>query len=243
MIVLLLAFGGGFVVSTQKGTTLSGSRTIFLGQDFTVAYLAGEKKIANLKGEVSNGLFSTVDKRTEFTVETLGDVAEGLVKLNVEDSNYYGNLMIYVNGKEIYRGLPQNERTITFSKEFLGYDNEIEIKAESSGWKIWAPTVYLIDADVFVNYVGKKTQTFTFNLTDLDVTNVNRARLLIFGDREGVGSINARLNGVEVYSGLTTAYQDFSVDILKAGNNTLDLSTEPNTKYIISSVQIILFFG
>ena len=243
LIVLLIAFGGSWIVSPQKETKISGSRTIFLGQDFVVAYLSGEKNIASLSGEVSNGIFSTINKNSDFNIETLGDVSEGLIKLRVLDSNYYGSLMIYVNGQEVYRGVPVGEKTITISKDLLRNSNTLEIKAESSGWKMWAPTVYKIDADVFVNYLGKKTQSFMFDLTDLDVMNMNNARLLIFGDREGPGNIDARLNGVEIYSGLLTAYQDFSADLLRVGNNTLDLSTELNTKYDISSLQIVLFFG
>lgn len=242
LIVLLIAFGGSWVVSPQKTKPLSGSRTIFLGQDFVVAYLEGEKNIASLSGEVSNGLFSISNKNTEFNIETLGDISEGMIKLRILDSNYYGSLITYVNGQEVYRSVPVGEKTITVDKSILKYDNTLEIKAESSGWKIWAPTVYKIDADFFVNYLGKKTQSFTFDLKDLDIMNTNSARLVIFGNREGSGNINARINGVEIYSGTTTAYQDFSADILKTGNNTLDLSTELNTKYDISSLQIILFF-
>jgi len=243
LIVLLIAFGGGWLVSPQKGEKLSGSRTIFLGQDFVVAYLEGEKNIASLSGEVSNGIFSVSNKNVDFNIETLGDVSEGLIKLRVLDSNYYGNLMMYLNGKEVYSGIPVGEKTIAVDKSILSQSNTLEVRAESSGWKIWAPTVYKIDADFFVNYLGKKTQSFTFDLTDTDIMNINNARLVMFGNKEGSGNIDASINGVEIYSGYVTAYQDFSTDLLKVGNNTLDLSTELNTKYDISSLQLILFFG
>jgi hypothetical protein len=243
LIVLLIAFEGSWLVSPQKGPGLSGSKTIFLGQNFVVAYLEGEKNVASVSGEVSNGIFSVSNKNTEFNIETLGDVSEGLIKLRVLDSNYYDSLTIYLNGQEVYRGVPVGEKTITVDKSILKNDNILEIKAESSGWKIWAPTVYKIDADFFVNYLGKKTQSFMFDLTDLDVMNINNARLVMFGSKEGAGNIDASINGVEIYSGYVTAYQDFSPDLLRVGNNTLDLSTELDTKYDISSLQLILFFG
>jgi hypothetical protein len=66
---------------------------------------------------------------------------------------------------------------------------------------------------------------------------------LVFGTREGNGNLEARLNGIEIYAGRTPIYIDFAVDTLRRETNTIDLSTEPNTRYNISSAQIVLFFG
>jgi len=244
LIVLLMAFGGG-LVSPEQRVRLRSSRTIFLGQDFTITYSAGEKTVASLGGEVSRGVFSGIgDKTIDFQVPDIADVSEGMIKLKIWNTNHYGNLIISINGKEIYRGFPNiGEKIISFGGNILEPSNTLEIKAETSGWKFWAPTTYIFDLNVFVNYLGRKTKSFTFDISENEFINTNRARLLIFGAREGRGNINARLNGIEIYSGLTTVYTDFSVDALKVGNNTLDLSTEPNTTYNISSAQIVLFFG
>ena len=93
-----------------------------------------------------------------------------------------------------------------------------------------------------VNYLGKRTQSLSFDLTSAEAKNINRARLLVFGARNGPGNLVAILNGREIFSGFTTVYTDFAIDNLRAGNNTLDLSTEKNTIYNISSVQIVIFF-
>jgi hypothetical protein len=244
LIVLLLAFGGSMLFSpTRPGGTLLSSKTVVLGQDLVVMYVEGQKNITSLEGEVSQGLFGNTKQKSEFEVDNYRDASEGVIKLGIKDSNYYGNFLISINDKEVYNGAPKiGESTIVFDGSNFKASNTVEVEAESSGWKIWAPTIYTFDANLSVNYLGKKTQSLSFDLTNLEITNVNRARLLVFGTREGTGNLVAKLNGREIYSGFTTVYTDFAVDALKVGNNTLDLSTEQNTRYNITSVQIILFF-
>ena len=244
LIVLLLAFGGSMLFTpTRPGGLALSSKTVVLGQDLVVMYVEGQKNITSLKGEVSSGLFGNANQKADFEVDNYRDASEGVIKLKIWNSNYYGDFLIKINGEEVYRGAPEiGEKMIIFDGSFFKASNTIEVETESSGWKIWSPTVYIFDADLSVNYLGKKTQSLSFDLTNLEITNVNRARLLIFGARDGPGNLVAKLNGREIFSGLTTVYMDFAVDNLKVGNNTLDLSTEKNTRYNISSVQIVLFF-
>ncbi|MBW2985025.1 hypothetical protein KY361_07945, partial [Candidatus Woesearchaeota archaeon] len=93
-----------------------------------------------------------------------------------------------------------------------------------------------------VIYEGKKTQTFEFELSNEEVINAEYARFLIFGKREGTGHLIVSVNGEEVFSGYTTVQNNFAVDELKAGINKVELFTEPNTKYDITSAKLILFF-
>jgi len=71
---------------------------------------------------------------------------------------------------------------------------------------------------------------------------MEKARIVVFGDREGPGSLDVMINGVKVHSGITTVYKDFPTSVLKTGNNAIEFSTEPNTRYDISSAQVIVFF-
>jgi len=242
--VLLIAFGGSMFFSpTKQGNIKSSSKTFDLGENLVVMYVEGQKNLTSLKGEVSQGLFGNSEEKTDFSVDNYKDASEGIIKLKVWNSNYYGDLLIHVNGQEIYRGTPViGEKTIVFDGSILKDSNTIEVESESSGWKIWAPTIYIFDANLSVNYLGKTTQSLGFDLTNAEMTNANRARLLVFGTRDGPGNLNVRLNGREIFSGLTTVYTDFAIDTLKLGNNTLELSTEKNTRYNITSVQIVLFF-
>ncbi len=247
LIVLLVAFGGSslFIPGSYGGSKgfPPSSKTIVLGQDLVVMYVEGQNNLTHVDGEVSQGLFGRDAKKVNFAVDNYKDASEGVIKLKTWNSNYYGNFFININGENVYAGVPEiGDKTIIFDGNAFKADNALEIEAESSGWKIWAPTVYIYDADFSVNYIGKKTQSLTFDMTKKEFTNVNRARLLIFGTRDGPGDLSAKLNGREIYSGFTTVYTDFAIDSLREGNNTLDLSTEKNTRYNITSVQIVLFF-
>ena len=188
-------------------------------------------------------MFAGKDKSISFEIPNPSDATEGILKLNVENTNLYGAMIIRINGYEVYRDYPRIGRhTITFNGRNLTSNNVLDFIAESSGWKIWAPTVYVFDSDVSVDYIGRQTQTFSFNITNLELVNTGRARIVVFADRQGVGDIIIRVNGVEIYRGLTNVFTDFPVDILKEGDNIVEMSAEPNATYRVSSAQIIIFF-
>ena len=71
---------------------------------------------------------------------------------------------------------------------------------------------------------------------------IRKARIVVYAERKGTGNLDIKVNGVKIYSGITTVYKDFPVSVLQTGNNTIEFSTEPNTRYDISSAQVILFF-
>lgn len=241
MIVFLILFFG-VIPAPSRG--IAATRTVLLGENFSVTYVVGEEYVTNSEGTVSRGLLSGEDEIIDFDVPDSEDASEGLINLNIIDSNYYGCLIIRMNEKEVYRDFPKKGETlISFNGNILENRNTLEVIAESSGWKIWAPAVYIFDLDISVNYLGKKMKSFIFDLTELEIMNMNRARLLIFGERDGTGNLVVKINGREMYNGLTNIYTDFPVDILIAGNNTIDLSTEVNTRYDISSAEIVFFFG
>jgi len=241
LIVLMISFFG---ITPPPSRGIAATRTVSLGENFSVTYTVGEEDITSLSGTVSKGLLSGRDEIIDFNVPTAEDVSEGLINLNIEDSNHYGSLIIRVNGKEVYKGFSKTGETlISFNGNILENRNTLEIIAESSGWKIWAPTIYVFDLSLSVNYLGKKTKSFIFDLTDLEIMNMNRVRLLIFGERDGTGNLAVKINNREIYNGLTNIYTDFPVDILIAGNNTIDLSAGVNTRYDISSAEIVFFFG
>jgi hypothetical protein len=242
---LLIVFGGGLVsvpYESQGHHYFPSDRTIELN-NFEVYYTSSEERAGYVEGEVSNGLFSKEDKKIGFQVSRPDDVSEALLDLRVWNTNFYGRFIILVNGKEVYEGYPPvGEKLISFDKSLLKNDNILEVMAESSGWRIWAPTLYSFDLNVNMDYLGKKTKSFTFDLSEEETKYMAKARIVVFGDRTGVGNLNVLINGVKTYSGLTTAYQDFPTSILLTGNNTVDFSTEPNTTYRISSAQVIVFF-
>ena len=243
LIVLIVIFSGSFGFG-GIGTISESSRTVNLGEDFTVSYEVGQRDIMKWGGEVNSGLFSNLEEREEFEIENVGDVSEGFMDMKIWNSNYYGNLLIYVNNEEVYAGAPlAGDKTISFNSSVLKSNNILDVRAENSGWKLWAPTVYILDLDLYVGLESRKTQDFEFELSGMEVESLNRARLLIFGSRSGAGDLTVNLNDNQIFEGKTPIYTDFAIDNFKAGMNTLDLSAGPNTAYNITSAQIVLFYG
>lgn len=246
-ILLLLAFNSSFDFGSISDSGNSGNRYVpdrtIEFNNFQVYYTASEDKVGHLEGEVSAGVFSSIDKRAGFEVENPNLASEAVVVLNTIDTNYYGKIIVLVNGKQVYADYaPAGEIAISFDSSILRASNVVQVVAESSGWRIWAPTVYRFTMDVVVNYYGRKSMDYVFNITDAEMYRLQRARINVFGDRDGAGNLNININGVKIFSGITTVYKDFATSILREGNNTIDFSTEPNTKYDITSAQIILFF-
>lgn len=242
MTVLLIIFGGGFVPIPE--TTIANSRTILLGSNVLIANSIGESMVAVYDTRVSNGVFSREDSQSSFTVPDPADVAEGILRFDVLNTNLYGNLMFYVNGNLVYNQPAKNGfHSFVFNNSAFSAQNTLEIRAESSGWKIWAPTVYILQGNLSVNYLGERFQSFDFNLTKHEILNLGGASLRIFGTSLGTGNLIAQVNGVEVYRGSANTNAFIPTDVLTEGENTLELSSETNSRYDLSSIQIILSFG
>lgn len=242
-VVLLIVFGGGIISPlSEHRYGLPPDETIDFGR-FEVSYTASEINAANTSGELSNGLFYKNDERIGFIAANPGEVTEGLVDLKISDSNFYGRMVISINGKEIYSDYPPvGEVLIGFDPGILQENNVLEAKAESSGWRIWAPTIYSYNMGVKLDYSGRRDRFFNFELNDQEIRYMTNARVIAFGNRTGAGKLNVVVNGLVVASGVTTLYQDFAPSVLKSGNNTIGFSAEPNTAYDISSAQLTLFF-
>lgn len=241
--ILLIVFGGGFVsVPSEYRHGLPPDDTIDFGS-FQVFYTASEVNAANTSGEVSNGLFYKNEERTGFIAVNHEDVSEGLMDLKVSDSNFYGRMIILINGKGVYSDYPAvGETLIGFDPSILLENNVMDINAESSGWRIWAPTLYSYSLGVKLDYSGRRDRAFNFELKDLETKYATNTRIIAFGNRTGAGNLNVVVNGMVVASGVTTLYQDFATSVLHTGNNTIVFSAEPNTTYDISSAQLVLFF-
>jgi hypothetical protein len=245
MVVLLIVFSGGIETFTAP-SDISNSRTLVLAEDISISHNVGETVVSNFDTTVSNGAFSREDKKFYFNVPTSSDVSEGILRFDVSDTNLYGNLLFFVNGKLIYNEPTEiGSHVLTFGGDVFNQENQLDIKAESSGWRMWAPTIYKLNGNISTNYLGERSERIKFNVTELEILNLDRFELRIFGSRTGSGRLIARINGYEVYRGylISSVTQSIQSDILEEGENTLELSSEIDSKYDLSSVQIVLFFG
>lgn len=241
---LLLAFGA-VVTPSQPLTSPEEMRTIELGSNFSMGYMAAEQYVGSVYGTVSKGLLSGDDKKFSFSVSAPEDVSSGRIRLRINDTNGYGRLNILLNGNVLYNNFawPGNH-TIFFYNDELKTDNVIEFKAESSGWRFWAPTLYDLSAEISLSWRGALTRAFNFTLTDKDVSGATRGRLVVYvNKREGTGPLTVKLNGNTIYQNIkTSVLQDFTIDKFVAGANNIEFSAPVGTKYSIDSAEIIVYF-
>lgn len=246
---LLLAFGA--VVTVPSAPQPSGGgpaeelRHIPLGGNFSVGYIAAELPVANISGTVSRGLLSGEDKTFSFLLSEPGSTTGGHIILHITDTNLYGRLLVSLNGQELYNDFAYpGDHSVAFGPELLQAENLLEIKAESSGWRFWAPTIYEFSADATVNWRGALTRNFTFDLSSSDVALATKGRLAINVKRkEGTGQLVATLNGNQIYADVRTAIvKDFDATSFAPGTNMLELSAPAGTRYSIDSAEVIVYF-
>lgn len=241
-LALLLFFGGSFIFF--PGAVPSEPQTFTLGSNFNISYGSGEVKFAELNGNVTRGIASGMDKSISFSVTNFDDLIGAKINLFVSDSNLYGKFIVDVNGFEVYRDFAYPGQHVIFVKEdYLKSQNVVRFDAESSGWRFWAPTAYIFTSNTTGEYVGTRTRTFQFNLTDAEHNSATSGSVIITGSGTGSGRLIIKVNGYEVYKGPISITQDFPSTYLLSGTNTVELTTEPFGSYVISRADVTVYFG
>jgi len=239
-VILLIAFSGFFPSSIPA----SSERHIVLGENFVILQNATSRNLINLKGAVSEGMLNERVDIVSFNAANPGDISQGTVRLFVNDTNLYGRLIFTINGKEVYRDyFPKGTHTFSFTRNpFKDTDNALRVSTEGSGWRIWAPTVYFYSMNLSADYLGVVSKNFTFNITEEEYEKMNASRLVISTRKIAGGNLIANLNREEVFRGSANAFQDLDLDLLHKGLNYLELKSDMNSRYEVSSAEIVLFF-
>ena len=246
---LLLAFGAIITVPPSPhlggGGALEDVKHISLENNFTVGYVTSELSVANISGTISRGLLSGEDKEFSFLLSEPLSATGGRIILDVNESNLYGRLMVKLNGNELYNDFAyQGNHSIPFEADILKPENVLEISAESSGWRFWAPTVYKLSAETRVEWKGALYKTFNFTLSSNDASLATKGRLVVNVKRkEGSGQLTAKLNNEIIYADTKTAVvKDFTSDKFLTGTNILELSAPAGTRYTVDAAEIIIYF-
>ena len=235
MVVLMIVFGG--MITPSKIT----SSTVFSTEDFLISSSTTENQVTRVNGTVEKGIISGADKEISFSL-TDTDVSTGIMKLRVDNTNLYGALFISLNGNVIYNDFARiGNHTFMFDGDILKGNNVLQIKADSSGWKFWAPTVYIFDLNLSADYIGRRNEYFYFDVPRLDLASAKYAKLIIDVKNRRGNDMIVLINNNEVFKGTTDTKTDFSVDILNAGRNKVEFFTEVNSNYNVSSAQIVLY--
>jgi len=139
-------------------------RAIPLG-DVDTSYLSGEKTTTALDKNIFSGLLFGSNS-LKIDVARMADYLGAYIEFDIQDTNNYGALVITLDGNAIardYYGIG-NHRILLGN---ISENSRVEIYAESSLWKIWAPAQYnLKNIKVVEQSLYSRPQEFSFMLYD-----------------------------------------------------------------------------
>lgn len=251
---MLLFFGGGFQLpgtigtGSVENTSLAGSfavgpsgeevrKTLDI-ERFNVSNLKDTKTVTIGEREVRNGLLFGSSSIKYF----LSAIDSLEIDFTVVRTNSYAPLVIRLNGKVIESKLYlPGEYKVSVGN--LSQENTVEISAESSSWKIWAPTLYELSNIKFVvkSFVSE-AKSFEFTVSDNEYKNFKSGRVDLILD-QNIGNLIADLNGKIFYSSQLKNVQTlaFNKSSLNAGKNTILLKGSENSAFSGRADIIIIY--
>ncbi|MEM5883133.1 MAG: hypothetical protein QXQ77_02745 [Candidatus Aenigmatarchaeota archaeon] len=230
-------------------------RNFYFG-DFSVTHSVGSEVLASKHNfEVSKGYFS--EYSSTLTHESLSEkmfqmVKGGFISILVEDTNSAGNLIVELNGEEVYNKIVKpGEVVIQLNASQIKKSNYVTIKAGLPGWKFWMNTVYKISSAKFgIFYYGVSEKSFNFELGDKEVNNLKYALLTArVKDSNPTKDLMVKINEKEVYRVNKKAGELISKTLypgeinLRKGINLISFSTEPpDGFYNLADVTLIISY-
>jgi len=261
----------GYIVVSSAG----GNRTVYVNvnvlkfsmtdiphpiyfNDLAVSYTLGSEVIASDEDvQVAKGTFT--NQPVSLTNDLIPDdkfaiITSGFISIVVTDTNSGGNLIVELNGKEVFRrtASPGETISIPLDRSQINKTNTVVLRTESPGWKFWMNTVYKIKTvKLGINYLGISSQEKTFDLNAIEVSNFKYARVsfriknYLLPQQELV----IRINNQTVYMSIPPTLvfrEDFRNDIygnplsLNAGQNSISFSLENEGMYDLGDVTLIV---
>ena len=164
------------------------------------------------------------------------------IRFNILKTNSYAPLVMTVNdnvvNKKIYNS---GEVTVSVDKSMLSDQMTIELYAESSAWKIWAPTFYELDN---VRFVVKSIASSSYDLqfsVPQDILNSFSGGRIDMELTENTGVLIAELNGKKLHDDTLPDLKTIKFNKTKLmADNTLKLTTGESSQF--SGIAKILIF-
>ena len=246
--VLMLAFGDWIMTSPSyqyvyNGSAINYTSTVRLGEDFNISSGRGPTQVTYMTGIVSQGILSSLKKQYSFDAETVSALSGARLDLEVTNTNLYGPLVIKMNGNTVYSNYTRiGSHTIYLPKEYLEPKNYIEITAGSSGWRLWAPTVYIFRANTSIDYFGDMKREFKFSMSESQYDTILDAKLVAnLTEYEGKGRPIYTVNDYEVYRG-TNRDIDMPPEILVQGENKVTVSSESGAYFSMGTLDAVFAY-
>jgi len=176
------------------------------------------------------------------------------LNFDVSETNLYGNLIVELNGKKELNIKVLDSVSPSLKLENIRAGaNKLVIKAQGSGLRFWAPTIYKLKNIKFtLNDYGYHKFTTTFQIYDYELNGFDRAELSFFVTKsQREEPITIRINNQIIYDQKpylrATPYTIiFSANEtnLKLGENILEITTGENSIYDLeNSLLKVFYFG
>jgi len=196
---------------------------------------------------VRSTIFSYKNASMKFNMADLENTDN--VLLTFTDTDTKGNLIIKINGNEIFNSVvtSENPEPISIDKSKLVQgENVITLEPERAGWRFWRVNRHNLgrmQVTGDVKDISRQKSMNVFVITATERENAKRTILRFLPDcaTGKVGKLNVLINQHSVYYSVpdcgTTAIIEFATDILREGENTIVFDSEEGN-YIIDMISI-----
>ncbi|MEM4368348.1 MAG: hypothetical protein QW350_03530 [Candidatus Aenigmatarchaeota archaeon] len=222
-------------------------RIIRIG-DFSISHMSGSEIISTKKYiDVSKGVFD--NKKFSFSAEipeNMENIIDGWINLYVLDGGE-GRLLVKINDNIVYNQKTKPGKIIVpVEKKYLKQYNVIEISSSIPGIQFWSTSIYSIEKIEFgVNVYGNLIKSYDFLLYGSELKTFKKGEVKFnVEEREGVGNLIIKINGRDIFRGIPSGsfskeFEMFDVGLIN-GVNTIEFSTEKDTKYKLDDVEVLI---
>ncbi len=268
--VVFKTYTGTIKVSSRGGeTTLSlnanvanvtdvklNSRAIFLGS-IAIRHAAGSETLISKNDlEIAKGYFGQSPETIFFSIpsEKFSIITGGQIRLNIQETNKQGNLIVLFNNMEILNRKVSGDIVIPIDKSLINSTNTIVIKTINPPiFKFWSQSFYKIKEMSFVTgYQDTGESEKSFDLSNSEIASFKYFKLTgkMVEYTTPLQELLVKINNQLAYSRsppLTFLNEKLEQDILGnpislKNNNTVSLSLEKDGMYKIDDVFIIVYY-
>jgi len=235
------------IVVTNVTQQLS-SKTVILG-DFSII---GPTKTLFYKEDlqIERGYFSEkfVSFSSTLEPEEFSNLIGVDLRLNIEETNGLGSLIVEVNGVEVFnKNVEVGQVTIPIDPSIIKESNSVKIRSGLPGWMLWASSVYKIKSIKFVaNLQGIYGKEFLFSLDPNEASNFYsmQVQFIVTKYSEALPELFIEVNGQPVYAqvppkdmfnGILTSNLYGDTIIMLQGNNNIRFSFKQSGIYEVSN--------
>ncbi len=222
-VVILLAAWSLTLPSTGLFVAKPLYERVLLEENFELS--AVDKELIAVSGDTSSSLFESNGIEKRFAG---GEFDRGLLRLTSIGGNRQGQLLVLLNGLEVYRGYPNASRTdLELDPKLVGEKNTLEIKA-GGALLPWGENTYSVSAEVH----GLKGKAY---IKEFEAKKPGKKTLEIALERS-FGEIKVLLNGKTVFEGKPEGSIFLPVQIEK--KNKIELLPASDSLFRVAFLQI-----